>query len=454
MDPLEGRLREALRDDAWRLPADTALLDRVRVNAAARRRRHRTAAMTAVAVFLLVAGMGGVGYILRGPGQTTVAGKSESTTTTLERSGGGARKPTEDHAAGAPASTRRPTPTRTPSPTTDARTASPSPTPPGKSATPDVAAGGVPAKFSPVSLTASSDQNFWVLGESPTGPGRATVVVTRDGGDRFTALPAIAAPVVRAANKVTADTVHDLRFAADAKDGWAYGGALWSTHDGGRGWHQVRAVTGLVEQLETANGTTYALVRDGSTWTLWRSPSGEDAWSRVGVDLKTPASLAVTSKVVAVTDRSGTDAFVLTSADGGRTFDQHPTPCNADLSAGRLSATTGSMWLTCPTGTAAEVHVSRDNGASWSAVSSGTPAISGTAAALGARSARQAVVAVPGKALLVSGSDQPAQAKVEGLGTPTYAGFTSDRVGYILDVNGGLFRTDDGGGTWQPVTVR
>jgi hypothetical protein len=100
------------------------------------------------------------------------------------------------------------------------------------------------------------------------------------------------------------------------------------------------------------------------------------------------------------------------------------------------------------------VHVSRDEGASWAAVSSGTPAISGTAAALGARSDRQAVVAVPGKALVVSESDQPAQAKVDGLGTPTYAGFTSDRVGYILDVDGGLFRTTDGGSTWEPVQVR
>ncbi|GAA2756702.1 sialidase family protein [Actinopolymorpha rutila] len=453
MDPLEGRLREALRDDAWRLPADTALLDRVRVSAAARRRRHRTAAVTAVAVFLLVAGMGGVGYIFRGPGQTTVAGKSESTTT-LERAREDAASPTHDDTAGAPASTRRPNSTRTPRPTTDAHTAPPSPTPPGKSATPDVAAGAVPAKFSPVSLTAANDQNFWVLGESAAGPGRATVVVTSDGGARFTALPTFAAPVVHATNKVTAGTVHDLRFAADAKDGWAYGGALWSTHDGGRGWRQVRSVPGLVEQLETANGTTYALVRDGSTWTLWRSPSGEDTWSRVGVDLHTPASLAVTSKVVAVTDRSGNAAFVLTSADDGKTFEQHPTPCNADLSGGRLSATADSMWLTCPTGTAAQVHVSRDGGASWSAVSSGTPAISGTATALGARSAQQAVVAVPGKALLVSGSDQPAQTKVEGLGTPTYAGFTSDQVGYILDVDGGLFRTVDGGGTWQPVQVR
>ncbi|MET9021338.1 hypothetical protein ABZV93_15250 [Actinopolymorpha sp. NPDC004070] len=453
MDPIEGRLREALRDDAWRLPADSDLLDRVRVNAAARRRRHRTTAVTAVAVFLLVAGVGGVGYIFRQPVLTTAAGKSESTTAVERaRSGAATPSPKDDDAAGAPASTPRPSSTPTPPPTADSRT--PSPTPPGKSATPDVATGAVPAKFSPVSLTAASDQNFWVLGESAAGSDRAAVVVTRDGGDRFTALPEFAAPVVRATNKVTTKTVHDLRFAADAKDGWAYGGALWSTHDGGRGWHQVRSVPGLVEQLETANGTAFALVRDGSTWTLWRSPSGEDTWSRVGVDLHAPASLAVTQQVVAVTDRSGNDAFVLTSADGGRTFDQHPTPCKADLAAGRLSATSDSMWLTCPTGTAAEVHVSRDDGASWSPVSSGTPAISGTAAALGARSGRQAVVAVPGKALVVSESDQPAQARVEGLGTPTYAGFTSDRVGYILDVDGRLFRTADGGGTWEPVTVR
>ena len=212
-------------------------------------------------------------------------------------------------------------------------------------------------------------------------------------------------------------------------------------------------MTGLVERLETAGGATYALARDGDAWTLWRTPVDHEAWRQVDIALTDPDGLAVTSDLVAVADRTEDRTDVWVSTDGGTAFDQRTTPCEPSLDAGRLSATTGSLWLTCPTGTAASVHVSTDAGASWTKVPSGVPALSATATELGARSASRAVAAVPGEALTLT-SGGTTRTPVPGLGNPAFAGFTSDRVGYILDLEGHLFRTVDGGAAWTRVTVR
>jgi photosystem II stability/assembly factor-like uncharacterized protein len=463
MDPLEDRLRDALRDDAWRLSPDPDALERIRAGAAARRRRHRTAATSVVAALVVLVGLGGVSYVMRdlAPSSQTTAAGGASQATTMEASRGQAPHP---DAATQPPTQRQDQAEPSPQRGTGAEGPQQSQT---KEATPNDGVDPVPPGFSPVSITAASEQNFWVLGQAAGAPDTATVAVTRDGGSSFSALPPFGAKVVRDDNRRTGEednqltekTVREVRFSADARNGWAYGGALWTTHEGGRAWKPIRSVPGLVERVEASAGAAYALVRHDGSWTLWRSPVDEDAWKPLNVVLNQPASLAVTRDLVAVTDRVQGKAYVVVSADAGATFTQRTTPCEPDLEAGSLSASAKALWLTCPTGTAASVNVSEDAGATWSQVPSGIPAISATASSLGARSPRRAVVAVPGRALIL-GKDGDAKstaddaAPVKGLGTPTYAGFTSDRVGYILDVDGGLFRTTDGGGTWSSVSVR
>ncbi|MGH3489012.1 MAG: WD40/YVTN/BNR-like repeat-containing protein, partial [Actinopolymorphaceae bacterium] len=130
-----------------------------------------------------------------------------------------------------------------------------------------------------------------------------------------------------------------------------------------------------------------------------------------------------------------------------------PTPCHQDLDAGRLSATIDSLWLRCATGTAATVYVSTDAGASWSDVPTGEPAVPSSGSAVGARDASRAVVAARGEARSI-GADGTTKARVPGLGSPSFAGFTTDQVGYILDLQGRLFRTDDGGASWSHVSIR
>lgn len=453
MDPLEDRLRDVLRDEAWRLSPDPDALERIHAGAAARRRRHRAAATSVVAALVVLVGLGGVSYVMRdlAPSPTTAAGKA-SQATTMEST---------DQAPHRGETTQPPTQRQEqaePSPQRANRSEEPRQAPTVEAAPRD-GVEPVPSGFSPVSVTAASEEDFWVLGQAAGAPDTATVAVTRDGGSSFSALPPFKAKVVRDDDRLTGETVREVRFSADARNGWAYGGALWTTHEGGHAWKPVRSVPGLVERVEASAGTAYALVRSDGSWTLWRSPVDEDAWKKLDVVLNQPASLAVTRDLVAVTDRVQGKAYVVVSADAGTTFAQHATPCEPDLEAGSLSASAKALWLTCPTGTAASVNVSEDAGATWSPVPSGFPAISATASSLGARSPSRAVVAVPGRALILDkGGDAEATtdgaATVKGLGTPTYAGFTSDRVGYILDVDGELFRTTDGGGSWSPVSVR
>jgi hypothetical protein len=217
-------------------------------------------------------------------------------------------------------------------------------------------------------------------------------------------------------------------------------------------------VPGLVERLEVGADAAYAVVRDGDRPALWRTPVDEDAWRRLPLPALDSAvvdvgGLAAVGDTVALTVRSDVETFALVSTDAGATFAARPTPCAADLDAGEVSAVRGALWLACPTGTALTVHVSTDAGVSWSALPTTRPALSDTAAELGARSRGEAVVAVPGEAVAV-GRAGTSTTKVPGLGDPAFAGFTTERVGYILDLSGGLFRTTDGGTSWRLVEVR
>jgi hypothetical protein len=116
--------------------------------------------------------------------------------------------------------------------------------------------GPVPAGFVPASVTFVSLTQGWVLGTAPCPAQPCTSVVrTADGGKTWTGIPAPKATL----NDATAG-VRAIRF-ADARDGWAFGPSLWSTHDGGATWHHV-SVPGLpagsqVVSLEAATGAVH-----------------------------------------------------------------------------------------------------------------------------------------------------------------------------------------------------
>lgn len=436
-DPLEERVRRALHDDRWQLPGDDTMLERVYAGAA-RRRRRRQVGVGLAAAALVVSGAGVVGYVVGPLGQDTITTASRDTA----------------HESEAPGRARGGSETRTTA-ESEAEPKARSEANPGdmrakerlRSQVPGLAA--VPEDFETASFTATAASRFWLLGSTGGGAG---VAVTTDGGQTFGLVGRIDA---RVADDQTTDqdTVHDLRF-ADDRNGWAYGGALYSTHDGGRSWARVTAIPGEVDRLEAGGGYAYALVRSGDDWSLWRTAAGDDAWTRLDARLTEPSDLAITESAVVVTQRAEGVTTSVSGPLGENTFEVWTTPCVPSLSGGTLSAGGGSLWLKCPTGTAAEFYYSIDDGRSWEFADVPGSVPPNIASVVAARTADEAVVALPGEirtAARGSGSDDPEM--VDELGEPVYAGFTTPDVGYVLDRSGRLFRTTDGGDTWNLVPV-
>lgn len=167
-----------------------------------------------------------------------------------------------------------------------ARSASP---PATASTTP--AAGPVPAKFTPTSATFISAATGWVLGRAPcTHTPCTSILRTRDGGATWRSIPAPRAPV-GSPSVPNSGQVSILRF-ANKTDGWAAGGALYSTHDGGATWHRqhIGVAGSVVTSLETGGGHVYAVTYSCRTKTgvsctartvVYASPTGRDHWTAV-----------------------------------------------------------------------------------------------------------------------------------------------------------------------------
>lgn len=441
-DPLEDRMRRGLQTDGWKLPADDTLLERVHAGAR-RRRRRRQAGMALAAIAVVAGGVGGTGYVtsyLNDDQSTTASQRGSATATTTE--------PTQPELRPSPEASGK---------STEGRSTSPQSTVPPKNETAEpknddkgtTELKPVPADFHPASLTATSPDKFWVLGAAGDN---ASVALTDDGGDTFGQVGAFDARVVAQKDpKASPSTVHDVRF-ADDNNGWAYGNALWSTHDGGREWERSASVPGEVVRLEAENGRAYALAKSGDSWSVWSTSAGSTDWQRLTVEVSDPSDLAATNNTVAIAGRTTEETYTMVSEDAGQTFEKRLTPCTPDLSGGELSASDGSLWLQCPTGMASEVLRSDDAGRNWEPVDTGGDSVPSNASAVGARGEDGAVVALPGEVRKVNG-DQADTVPVEGLDTPTYSGFTTPTVGYIIDLQGHLFRTTNAGSDWNQVPV-
>lgn len=324
----------------------------------------------------------------------------------------------------------------------------------------------MPAGFTPASVSAISGTTFWVLGTAPCRSAPCTSLVrTTDGGKTFAGLPAPRAALPPGAGPNSA-SVSDVRF-ADARNGWAFGRALWSTHDGGATWKPV-PLSHQVIDLAASGGTVWAVVADcggGATgcrnYAVDESPVSRDGWSRATVPgLPTSggeASLAVRGATVYVSV-SGGAAAILASTDGGAHFARHDSPCAPDLGAGQLSAAPGALWVACPTGMLASVSRSTDGGAHFTTTHAGQLPNSSTVAAIGPAAA---VVQTPTD--LLRSTDGGAHytqilgASPDRGGSIQYAGFTNPSVGYAIvsptnDAAPLLDRTVDGGSHWSPVS--
>lgn len=424
MYSIEDEVRRVRADRSWSLPADPALLHRVHVGARQRHRR-RVGATAACAVLLAAGGVAGLA--------TAVEPSPNHPNVIADRAPDRGREQDPSRAGTSPP-------------------ISPSLPPPSPAANP--AGGPVPAGMAAVSVTATAPNTLWVLGDARCA-GRVCTSVARslDGGRSFVGLPAPRDPVGSPGAGLGA--VSDLRFGG-SRDGFAYGGSLWSTHDGAGSWSRVD-LGHPVEELAVTHGAAYATLRVGSDLQLWRSPNDRDAWSSVAL----PEPLGNVTPDVQV--GSGM-VFVLSgdrlfTGSGGDDFSVTPSPCSPDL-GGEVSPTAdGSLWAKCYGGMLAGLWRRGAPGEPFGAVhlKGGRPLPNSFR--LAGVSADRAVVAVQERGLLVvtaDGSVQPALVPYDGRDLlVTFLGFTTSRVGYAIvgEPKPALWRTEDGGLTWYDVPL-
>ena len=349
-----------------------------------------------------------------------------------------------------------------------------------------VARSAVPAGFEPASVHFVSAERGFVLGRAPCGQSScAALVATSDGGRSWSVLAA--PPVSLATGQAAAGdpaAVGQVTF-ADASDGFAYGPGLWSTHDGGARWQEVR-LGGPVVALAASAGFAEAVVAscDPSSPScalpalrLERSPVARDDWRLVtGVAGYGDALLAVRGLAgwVATSPRRPFSApwSIWHTTDAGASWRAIPDRCYQPTQASDLAglASPGSSLLfeLCAGNPGAgqegkEVLVSRDGGASVALA--GRPPLGGLASGIAAGGPDDlVVVASSGASSLYHSADggrtwSTTMLDDGGAGLSDLA-FVTSTEGAVIEGRPGeapfpdrLLMTHDGGATWLAVTV-
>ncbi len=402
---------------------------------------------------------------------------------------------TASHTA-APSGTAAPGPSRSASPAASSGAAA-SPNP--------LSTGGVPGNFAASSVTWVSTNDGWVIGQAGT-PGHCangdpdnctSVAYTTDGGKTWhgQSAPDTSGPD-------GAQGVSELRF-YNGTDGWAFGPALWSTHDGGASWQQVNTGGQLVTDLETVDGRAYALFAtcaspqtawsDGvahgcSSFTLETTTAGADAWTDVaGVPATMPVPAGGGTGVI---ELSGTTGYLITPDDtlysgpvsGGTWSEVAALPCTSAVyqnnalahpvllaTAGLTSSGATRLALVCgqqtSSGYASVSYISDDDGANWTVQSQlGTngSALLGAPQSLAATSSGTLILGT-GSGIRLLPLDGT-QWQTAGVASPppakygfSYVGMTTASQGVALsadpDTYNEIWMTTDGGQTWNPVSV-
>jgi hypothetical protein len=326
-----------------------------------------------------------------------------------------------------------------------------------------------------------------VLGYVPCG-GRdcPAIAATTDGGATFHPLPAPGGPFGPGLG--SPPTAWNIRF-ADAADGWAFGPALYATHDGGRHWTAI-PLPGQVRELEPGLGEVFAVVAPPSppcatsgTCTsstpapqVWRARPSSDHWSADPAAGAVSTGLAVHGRSVwvinAMTTRDGPaiGTRLLHSADSGGHFTLEPAPIPG-IACTYSPASDTIVWSYCSGGHFMFAYLSADAGARFTAAGPvqpgpATPDGYPNGSTLEAASPMTAVAAsdLPGNPLIRTTDGgvtwRAVQAPPDASGTWSVIGFTTLEDGYALWEHGAptyqasaarLWRTTDGGATWSPV---
>jgi hypothetical protein len=360
----------------------------------------------------------------------------------------------------------------------------------------------VPPNFQPTSVTFVSQSVGAVIGQAGTA-GHCPVVAndctslagTSDYGTNWYG---VSAPVTGAPDGSSG--VSQLRF-LNARDGWAFGPALWVTRDGGGHWHKEQTYGMRVTDLETAGARAFAIFASCTgtgpnygahctSFSLYSSPAQSDQWQYV------PVPAASMQRPAAGTGPPGSASLVLVGASGGTGYLLAPSgellsgpltgagwavagqqaPCrpgapgaDGQPAGALLAANANQLVLVCTSATSAasdtqakSVFASTDGGARWSPAGAGLP--NGIATSVAIQAQDNLVVLATDAGLYRSGDGgrtwRLAQRSPGGAaaGEPgfSYVGMTSRTNGVALPADarlGEVFRTTDGGVSWQPRPV-
>jgi hypothetical protein len=374
---IEDRIRAVFEEPIVPLSPPPGTWERIQTDATRRRRARRLlTAGSAAAVLALFAG-----------GVAALAGP------------GGDSGPTPTPAPPATAAT-----TPAPSPSVDASRGPERPTGRGTSGALLLPEGGpVPKGFVAYSVTSAARGLVYALGTAPCETSPCTSMVrSADGGRTWVGVPAPKAELsadltgAQGIDVVAARTVTDVRFATPM-DGWAFGGALWQTHDGAVTWEQVPGVEGRVLDLATDGTDVWALTTtctelpcDSSIQVL-HARAGDDEFTKQDVPL------ATTSLDARLTSGNGTMALAVGGEDSqlylarpDGTWAKAVTPCAPPgvEYVGRLLAVAppaegrGTLLAFCGEGAAGSLHVvtrrSTDGGRTWAGQSDDVTVPNGT----------------------------------------------------------------------------
>jgi len=152
--------------------------------------------------------------------------------------------------------------------------------------------------------------------------------------------------------------------------------------------------------------------------------------------------------VLARPPNSDVGNLLLTSTDGTSWLSHQP--CADGGYPTTLSDTENSLWVMCGDGATASARVSPDDGQTWVDAAGEFP----VGSQLAARDVSSAVVADPARGIsLIGVGHEPVAVTDSDLTDVMLAGFTNPATGYMLDADGQVLRTDDGGQTWQPYSL-
>lgn len=278
-----------------------------------------------------------------------------------------------------------------------------------------------------------------------------------------------------ASSTPAAGAVQAIRL-ADRRNGWAYGGGLWSTHDRGRDWRSIAPRAGVVSDVTSAGGRVYVLNLECNTAGMM-CQFGRLLSGRVGSDRLRPVAgvprlgfaggefagsiasgLRASFYVARVQGARSARSFVYGST-GGRWSRRAAPPCRGETLELELAVSPeGAVFAVCAGEPGAgsqrkRAYGSTDGARHWRRLAS--PPETGYASQLAAVDVRTVFLANARGDLVVTRdagrSWRPALSGARGGDGWSEVQFVPRRLGFTLPFGLGRFLavTRDGGRHWQ-----